>query len=80
MGARPVVGRWRSRALILSIRPNLPVVMARKVSHCSKNDAGAHALAPFTSVVRTLDKSGIGALVDGLYHLFTSPNVQPVPS
>src|SRR5262247_1928007 len=33
-----------------------PVVIARKVSHGSKNDQGAHAFAAFTSVVRTLAK------------------------
>jgi len=30
-----------------------PAVIARKVSHCSKNQRGAEAFAAFTSVART---------------------------
>jgi transposase len=56
-----------------------PAVIARKVSHCSKTEGGAHAFAAFTSVVRTLAKNGIDFLVEGLYHLFCFPNVQAVP-
>jgi hypothetical protein len=56
-----------------------PAVMARQVSHGSKNESGAHALAAFTSVVRTLAKTGVDALVEGLYQLFRSPNIQAVP-
>ncbi len=56
-----------------------PAVIARKVSHCSQNDAGAHAFAAFTSVVRTLAKHGIDSLVENLYHLFRCPNVQAAP-
>jgi transposase len=56
-----------------------PAVIARKVSQCSKNGRGTHALEAFTSVVRTLTKQGIDALVDGLYHLFRSPSIQSVP-
>jgi transposase len=55
-----------------------PAVIARKVSHCSKNGAGAHAFAAFTSVMRTLAKHGTDALVEGLYHLFCSPNLQSI--
>jgi len=55
-----------------------PAVIVRKVSHCSKNRRGAHAFAAFTSVVRTLAKHGADALVEGLYHLFRSPNLQSV--
>jgi transposase len=55
-----------------------PAVIARKVSHCSKSGAGAHAFAAFTSVVRTLVKHGSEALVEGLYHLFQSPNLQSI--
>ena len=29
-------------------------VIARKVSHCSRNEAGADAFSAFTSVIRTL--------------------------
>jgi transposase len=50
-----------------------PAVIARKVSQCSKNAGGAHAFAAFTSVVRTLAHSAT-SLVEGLYHLFRSPN------
>jgi len=53
-----------------------PAVIARKVSHCSKNGGGAHTFAAFTSVVGTLAKNGIDSLVDGLYHLFRSTAVQ----
>jgi transposase len=56
-----------------------PAVIARKVSHCSKNSAGAHAFAAFSSVVRTLAKQGINALVENLYQLFHCPAVQATP-
>jgi len=49
-----------------------PAVIARKVSQCSKTARGANAFAAFTSVVRTLAKTGTGALVDGLLHVFRS--------
>jgi transposase len=56
-----------------------PAVIARKVSQCSNNGRGAHAFAAFTSVVRTLAKNGAVSLVDGLYHLFRSPNLHTAP-
>jgi hypothetical protein len=56
-----------------------PAVIARKVSQCSKNGRGAHAFEVFTSVVRTLAKNGTTSLVEGLYHLFRSPNLQAAP-
>lgn len=56
-----------------------PAVIARKVSHCSQNGAGAHAFAAFTSVVRTLAKQGIESLVENLYQLFRGPDVQATP-
>jgi hypothetical protein len=56
-----------------------PAVIARKVSHCSKNDAGAHAFAAFTSVVQTLAKHGVDSLVEALSHLFQSPSLQGMP-
>ena len=49
-----------------------PAVIARKVSQCSKSARGAQTFAAFTSVVRTLAKSGTGSLVDGLLHVFRS--------
>jgi transposase len=54
-------------------------VMARKVSHGSKNSAGAHACAAFTSVVRTLAKHGVELLVESLCQLFRGPAVQATP-
>ena len=35
-----------------------PAVIARKVSHCSKNTNGANAFAAFTSVITTLARNG----------------------
>jgi transposase len=49
-----------------------PAVIARKVSQCSKNPAGAQAFAALKSVVQTLAKQGVGSMVEGLYHLFRS--------
>jgi hypothetical protein len=45
------------------------------VSHGSKNGAGAHAFAAFTSVVRTLATHGVDSLVENLYQLFCGPDV-----
>jgi Transposase IS66 family len=56
-----------------------PAVIARKVSHGSKNGAGAHAFAACTSVVRTLAKQRIEALVENLYQLFRAPGVHATP-
>jgi transposase len=56
-----------------------PAVVARKVSQCSKNEAGAYAFSAFKSVVQTLVKRGTGSVVEGLYHLFRSPAGQLVP-
>ena len=35
-----------------------PAVIARKLSHCSKNVGGADAFSAFTSVIRTLARNG----------------------
>jgi transposase len=56
-----------------------PAVLACKVSHGSKNGAGAHAFAAFTNVVRTLAKQRVDSLVENLYHLFRGPDVQATP-
>lgn len=56
-----------------------PAVIARKVSQCSKNEAGAQAFAAFTSVVRTLAKQGVHSMVEGLYQLFRSARVHAAP-
>jgi transposase len=49
-----------------------PAVIARQVSQCSKNPAGAQAFAAFKSVVQTLPKQGVDSMVEGLYRLFQS--------
>jgi transposase len=49
-----------------------PAVSARKVSQCSKNARGAQTFAAFTSVVRTLAKTGADSIVEGLLHVFHS--------
>jgi transposase len=56
-----------------------PAVIARKVSHGCKNGAGAHAFAPFTSVVRTLATQRVDSLVENLYQLFRGLDVQATP-
>jgi transposase len=56
-----------------------PAVIARKVSHCCKNGAGAYAFAALTSVMRMLTKDGVDSLVENLYHLFRCPDVQATP-
>ena len=53
-----------------------PAVIARKVSQCSKNQAGAYAFSAFKSVIQTLVKRGAGSLVEALYALFCSPKAQ----
>jgi transposase len=57
-----------------------PAVIARKVSQCSKNEAGADAFSAFTSVVQTLAKRGAGSIVEALSTLFQSPNGLLTPS
>lgn len=47
-----------------------PAVIARKVSHCSKNERGARAFEAFASVVQTLKKRGSRSVVNDLAHLF----------
>ena len=51
-------------------------VIARKVSHCSKNEDGADAFSAFTSVIRTLARKGGGqSVVDGLCGVFSGAPV-----
>ena len=45
-----------------------PAVIARKVSHCSKNERGAESYSAFKSVIRTLKKQG-GNLLEKLTQL-----------
>ena len=57
-----------------------PAVIARKVSHCSKNVGGADAFSAFTSVIRTLARNGGDhSLVNGLCGVFSGAPV-PTPS
>ena len=58
-----------------------PAVIARKVSHCSKNERGAEAFAAFTSVIRTMiKKSGASAVVEELCHLFQPTRAPDTPA
>ena len=43
-----------------------PAVIARKVSQCSKNQAGAYAFSAFQSVIQTLLKRDNGSVVEAL--------------
>ena len=55
-------------------------MIARKVSHCSKNVGGADAFSAFTSVIRTLARNGCDhSLVNGLCGVFSGAPV-PTPS
>jgi len=57
-----------------------PAVIARKVSHCSKNACGARAFEAFTSVLQTLKKRGGPSLVDGLAGVFRSGVLEAEPT
>jgi Transposase IS66 family. len=46
-----------------------PAVIARKVSHCSKNERGSEAFAAFTSVARTTVKRGVATVTDVIHRL-----------
>ena len=53
-----------------------PAVIARKVSHCSKNAGGADAFSALTSVIRTLARNGGDhSLVNGLCGVFSGAPV-----
>lgn len=54
-----------------------PAVIARKVSHCSKNARGAEAHSAFTSVIGTLKKQG-HAVLQSLTRILT-PHAEPIP-
>ena len=56
-------------------------VIARKVSHCSRTEAGADALSAFIRVFRTLARHDGGQLVaDGLCGVFSGSPVHARPS
>ena len=50
-----------------------PAVIARKVSHCSKNQRGAQAFAAFVSVIQTATQAGAQSTVAYLRNLFSTP-------
>jgi transposase len=52
-----------------------PAVIARTVAHGSQHDAGAHACAALTRVVRTLANQGMDAPVEHLYQWFRCSDV-----
>src|ERR671915_2304734 len=56
-----------------------PAGIARTVSQCSKNQAGAYAFSAFKSVIQTLVKRDAGSLVEALYALFCSPKAPLAP-
>jgi hypothetical protein len=57
-----------------------PAVIARKVSHCSKNERGAEAFAAFTSVARTAVKQGVVTVTDTFLRLIKNGPPPPGPS
>jgi transposase len=50
-----------------------PAVIARKVSHCSRNERGARAFEAFTSVLQTLRKTNPAGMVASLVKLISRP-------
>jgi hypothetical protein len=48
-----------------------PAVIARKLSHCSKNQRGADAFSAFASVIHTARKSNPVSLIQGLLACFS---------
>jgi len=54
-----------------------PAVIARKVSHCSKNQRGAEAFAAFTSLAQTIRKTSGVSLIDSLSGLIRHRSPQP---
>ncbi len=51
-----------------------PAVIARKVSHCSKNDRGAHATSAFLSLIQTTFKSQSASVPSALRALSSPLN------
>jgi transposase len=50
-----------------------PAVIARKVSHCSRNERGARAFEAFTSVLQTIRKTNPAEMVAALIKLISPP-------
>jgi len=57
-----------------------PAVIARKVSQCSKNGAGAEAFSTLVSVIKTLELRGETAGVEGLCQVMRTGKVAEAPS
>lgn len=53
-----------SRLTTGMVRALRPAVIARKVSHCSKNPRGAEAFAASVSVLRTVAQTGVASTID----------------
>jgi transposase len=51
-------------------------VIARKVSQCSKTPRGAEAFAAFSSVIKTMAKSGLEVMVEELCEMFHGAGLQ----
>jgi len=54
-----------------------PVVIARKVSHCSRNQNGARAFEAFTSVLQTLRKTTASGMKVAFFRLIAGPQAAP---
>ena len=54
-----------------------PAVIRRKVSHCSKTEAGARSFEAFLSVIQTLKQRTPGNLCQALLNLFTTSGIAP---
>lgn len=54
-----------------------PAVIARKVSHCSRNATGARAYEAFTSVLQTIRKTTTSGIAAALVKLLTGPTATP---
>jgi hypothetical protein len=57
-----------------------PAVIARKVSQCSKNDAGADSYARVMSIVQSLHKRTPNLLLESLTEVFRTGTMPPAPS
>ncbi|NDJ15564.1 MAG: hypothetical protein EBY17_31055 [Acidobacteriia bacterium] len=55
-----------------------PAVIARKASHCSRNQRGARAFEAFTSVIQTLRRTSFLSIGAAFEQLF-APIPQPSP-
>ena len=54
-----------------------PAVIARKVSHCSKNQSGADAFAAFSSIAQTALKNGAASVASAFRSLFSTSKADP---